>query len=86
MQLTIWIEDADANIADLKARGVTLLNGPIDRPWGQRTTTFAHPAGHVWEIAQSIAVCVAPGGSQSRNRWMQIRLFGRDRSAPTRVE
>jgi catechol 2,3-dioxygenase-like lactoylglutathione lyase family enzyme len=54
LQLTIWLEDADVTIADIKARGVTLLNGPIDRPWGQRTAAFADPAGHIWEIAQSI--------------------------------
>jgi catechol 2,3-dioxygenase-like lactoylglutathione lyase family enzyme len=54
MQLTIWVEDADATIADLRARGVELLNGPLDRPWGQRTATFQDPAGHIWEIAQTL--------------------------------
>jgi uncharacterized glyoxalase superfamily protein PhnB len=33
------------------ARGVKLLNGPIDRPWGPRTASFMDPAGHIWEIA-----------------------------------
>lgn len=54
MQLTIWVEDADATIAVLQARGVELINGPIDRHWGQRTAAFADPAGHIWEIAQAI--------------------------------
>lgn len=54
IQLTIWVEDADATIAELKARGVELINGPINRPWGQRTATFADPSGHIWEIAQGI--------------------------------
>jgi catechol 2,3-dioxygenase-like lactoylglutathione lyase family enzyme len=54
MQLTIWVEDTDTTIAELKARGVELINGPIDRAWGQRTAAFADPAGHIWEIAQSI--------------------------------
>jgi catechol 2,3-dioxygenase-like lactoylglutathione lyase family enzyme len=53
-QLTIWVEDADAVCADLRSRGVTLLNGPQDRPWGQRTAAFQDPAGHVWEVAQHI--------------------------------
>ena len=35
----------------LAERGVALLNGPVDRPWGIRTAAFADPAGHVWEIA-----------------------------------
>ena len=53
-QLTIWVEDADAICAELRSRGVSLLNGPQDRPWGQRTAAFADPAGHVWEIAQHL--------------------------------
>ena len=54
-QLTIWVEDADATCAELTALGVTLLNGPVDRPWGQRTAAFTDPAGHVWEIAQTLS-------------------------------
>ena len=53
-QLTIWVEDADAACAELEARGVVLLNGPVDREWGVRTAAFADPAGHVWEIAQRL--------------------------------
>ena len=53
-QFTIWVDDADATCAELDRRGVTLLNGPLDRPWGQRTACFADPDGHVWEIAQTI--------------------------------
>jgi len=53
-QFTIWVEDADAICAELRSRGVSLLNGPQDRPWGQRTAAFADPAGHVWEVAQHL--------------------------------
>jgi catechol 2,3-dioxygenase-like lactoylglutathione lyase family enzyme len=53
-QFTIWVEDADAACAAMQARGVELLNGPIDRKWGQRTAWFADPDGHIWEIAQTI--------------------------------
>ena len=51
VQLTVWVDDADAVCAHLAQHGVALLNGPVDRPWGQRTAAFADPAGHVWEIA-----------------------------------
>jgi lactoylglutathione lyase len=51
-QLTIWVDDADGVCAELATRGVELLNGPIDRPWGVRTASFADPDGHIWEIAQ----------------------------------
>jgi lactoylglutathione lyase len=54
-QLTIWVDDADAACAELEARGVVLLNGPIDREWGQRTASFTDPAGNVWEIAQELS-------------------------------
>ena len=51
MQLTITVDDVDALCAQLTARGVELLNGPMDRPWGIRTASFRDPAGHIWEIA-----------------------------------
>ena len=53
-QLTIWVEDADEVCANLATRGVTLLNGPLDREWGVRTACFADPDGHLWEIAQKL--------------------------------
>ena len=48
---TIQVEDVDALCAKLTARGVALLNGPMDRPWGVRTASFMDPGGHIWEIA-----------------------------------
>ena len=50
-QFTITVDDVDAMCAELVARGVRLLNGPIDRPWGIRTASFTDPGGHIWEIA-----------------------------------
>ncbi|MEO6577281.1 MAG: VOC family protein [Candidatus Limnocylindria bacterium] len=50
-QLTLGVADVDATCAELAKRGVDLLNGPIDRPWGVRTASFRDPAGHIWEIA-----------------------------------
>jgi catechol 2,3-dioxygenase-like lactoylglutathione lyase family enzyme len=51
MVFTIGVDDVDALCAELTARGVQLLNGPMDRPWGPRTASFRDPAGHIWEIA-----------------------------------
>ena len=48
---TLTVDDVDAKCAELTARGVKLLNGPMDRPWGIRTASFQDPAGHIWEIA-----------------------------------
>ena len=51
-QFTITVDDVDATVAELRGRGVELLNGPIDRPWGIRTASFRDPAGNIWEIAK----------------------------------
>lgn len=51
LQLTIEVDDVDATCAELARRGVELLNGPMDRPWGIRTASFRDPGGHIWEIA-----------------------------------
>ena len=53
-QFTIPVDDVDAACAELKARGVELLNGPIDRVWGVRTASFKDPGGHIWEFAQRL--------------------------------
>ncbi len=50
-QLTIGVDDVDAVCAELAGRGVALLNGPMNRPWGIRTASFTDPGGHIWEIA-----------------------------------
>jgi catechol 2,3-dioxygenase-like lactoylglutathione lyase family enzyme len=55
VMLTIWVDDTDAAIAEVQGRGGTLLNGPIDRPWGMRTACIADPDGHIWEFAQDLS-------------------------------
>ena len=55
MVFTIDVPDVDALCAELTGRGVRLLNGPLDRPWGVRTASFCDPGGHIWEIAQRLA-------------------------------
>ena len=52
LQLTIDVDDVDAMCAELERKGVRLLNGPMDRPWGVRTASFVDPGGHIWEIAK----------------------------------
>jgi lactoylglutathione lyase len=50
-QFTITVDDVDQRCVELISRGVELLNGPMDRPWGIRTASFKDPDGHIWEIA-----------------------------------
>ena len=54
-QLTIDVPDVDATCAELARRGVTFLNGPLNRPWGVRTAAFVDPGGHIWEVAAPIS-------------------------------
>ena len=51
---TLAVDDVDATATELERRGATLLNGPMDRPWGIRTAAFRDPDGHIWEIARKI--------------------------------
>ena len=51
---TIRVADVDTICNELEKRGVKLLNGPMNRPWGRRTAAFADPDGNVWEVAQEI--------------------------------
>ena len=50
-QFTLGVDDVDAIADVLRSRGVELLNGPMDRPWGIRTASFRDPGGHIWEVA-----------------------------------
>jgi lactoylglutathione lyase len=51
---TIDVDNVDAVCAELARRGAALLNGPMNRPWGIRTASFADPDGHIWELAQAL--------------------------------
>jgi catechol 2,3-dioxygenase-like lactoylglutathione lyase family enzyme len=53
-QFSIEVDDVDALCGQLARRGVALLNGPLDRPWGIRTAAFRDPGGHVWEIGHAL--------------------------------
>jgi catechol 2,3-dioxygenase-like lactoylglutathione lyase family enzyme len=48
---TLSVPDVDLEADRLRAAGLALLNGPMDRPWGIRTASLQDPSGHVWELA-----------------------------------
>ncbi len=52
--ITITVDDVDASVEALTKKGIRVINGPVDRPWGVRTAAFQDPAGNVWELAQPI--------------------------------
>jgi uncharacterized glyoxalase superfamily protein PhnB len=49
------VDHADEVCAELDRRGVSLINGPIDREWGKCTASFSDPDGNIWEIAQDLS-------------------------------
>ena len=53
-EVVLVVADVDAVAAGLRQRGVPLLAGPADRPWGHRTLHVADPDGFIVELAQEI--------------------------------
>ncbi len=53
-EIVLLVEDVDAEGERLRAAGVEILSGPVDRPWGHRTLHVADPDGHVVELAREI--------------------------------
>ena len=51
---TLDVDNVDDTCARLADKGVTMINGPMDRSWGIRTASFRDPGGHVWEIAHPL--------------------------------
>lgn len=51
---SLYVPDISAQAERLRAAGLTLLNGPMDRPWGIRTLSVSDPSGHIWELAQRL--------------------------------
>jgi lactoylglutathione lyase len=46
------VDDVDAEADRLRSEGISILSGPVDRPWGHRTLHVEDPDGHVIELAQ----------------------------------
>lgn len=50
VQLGFAVDDADAFCTELSERGVPIVYGPVDRPWGRRNAAFVDLDGHVWQF------------------------------------
>ncbi|EID17591.1 VOC family protein [Mycobacterium xenopi] len=53
-EIAFVVEDVDAEAKRLRALGVEILSGPVDRPWGERTLHICDPDGNVIEFAQKL--------------------------------
>jgi catechol 2,3-dioxygenase-like lactoylglutathione lyase family enzyme len=54
VQLAFRIEDADTLCRELAERGISIVYGPVNRPWGVRSAAFVDPDGHVWQFSSDI--------------------------------
>ena len=50
----VLVDDADALCAELTELGVSIVYGPVDRPWGVRSAGFRDPDGHIWQFGSDI--------------------------------
>jgi lactoylglutathione lyase len=53
-EVVFLVGDVDAEAEGLRAAGVAILRGPVDRAWGHRTVHLEDPDGFVVELAQEI--------------------------------
>ena len=54
VQFGFSVGDADAFCTELSERGVSIVYGPVDRPWGRRNAAFVDLDGHVWQFGSDI--------------------------------
>lgn len=57
--VAVSVVDVDSTYAEFKARGVTFVQPPIDKPWGLRMAHFTDPEGNLWEITQDLDATAA---------------------------
>jgi lactoylglutathione lyase len=53
-EVAFLVDDVDQRARELAGRGVPVISGPADRPWGHRTIHVADPDGFIVEYAQHI--------------------------------
>ena len=48
----VYVEEVDATVAVLRAHGVTVVEEPVDQPWGERVARVRDPAGTLVHLGQ----------------------------------
>lgn len=46
IELWVYADDCDAALERLRAAGVTVVDEPVDQPWGERVAKVEDPDGH----------------------------------------
>jgi uncharacterized glyoxalase superfamily protein PhnB len=52
--IKVRVPDVDAAFATARDAGARVLEGPTTWPYGERSCTLEDPAGHRWELTQSV--------------------------------
>jgi lactoylglutathione lyase len=52
-EMFVYVDDADATVADLARRGAPVIHPPADMPWGERVGFVRDPDGNPVAIATS---------------------------------
>lgn len=50
--LWVYADDCDAAVEHLRANGVTIVEEPIDQPWGERVARVLDPDGNLMLVAR----------------------------------
>jgi uncharacterized glyoxalase superfamily protein PhnB len=50
----IRVEDVDAAFEQAVGHGAEVLSEPTTQPYGEREATVADPAGHRWQLTQTV--------------------------------
>jgi uncharacterized glyoxalase superfamily protein PhnB len=53
-ELKLRVPDVDAQLARALAVGARVLEGPVDRDYGERECTVVDLAGHRWQLTQTL--------------------------------
>jgi lactoylglutathione lyase len=53
--LWVYADDCDAAVERLRGAGVTIVEDPVDQPWGERVARVLDPDGSVVHIGQRSA-------------------------------
>ena len=50
----LYVDDVDAFAAELTARGVAIVRGPVDQPYGCRGIDIRDPDGHIIGMGKTV--------------------------------
>ena len=72
--IRIRVGDVEAAFARAREHGAVVIEEPVDRPYGERDCTLEDPAGHRWQLAETVAD-VAPEdvGCETVSAWPEYR-------------